>query len=842
MTSTDLKAYLDIIARMRGLLNSAEFEQTFAGLTAGLPKSKQFLIKMELKRLAQPCNYFIDLRGHVDGDVKPFEYGEKTHYLDAVARQLFEDGIKEFGTYTLGIYEDIMNADNNFRVRHRKETEERVKTTLENLRKGQVVAETNLNDKVSDSDDNTAQNRIVQFGYYISRSEERMNFGIEVEVTATGPSFSAMTSDLSVSGCKLKIPAGKSIVVGDIINLAMRGLEKEFTLDLPNGLSYQVLQIDEQEKFSYLRLKRLQPEQEPQFNHFLNNFIHGNKRRYKVNLDNTTDAVLTKGYEQYYLPRINTLPVYLAIADGIVNAPFCLTSDYNRGIWHYFLDERQQSVLNLILSTRRIRSLIHRHAQERACILYTFTHAAKGKLYFYAATDIELQTQSELRNMFFGFGSGKPSWRVFHLNLRETTVEHSTHGSSLAGVESLPVSPLIRSMLVDMHFIIGLTDISANEQRPFYQAYQYDRSALAQLNVFGLSKTLQAHPCEAIPVHYVNLRAESRYLYKTTVFIRLKTEQPALLAFTRDFSTGGLQVETIEPADFVKGDILLLELPDLQKIAPKYPLSNLPYEVIAVSKNKTIMNLKIAKQDGHVGKQFFSQLIHVNRSKLTIVEETPKYPGLSEALRNMYLKATDNIAIFTHRRGLRHDINVIGRGALPNALHSLLQLAQADSPYLDLRLLTKQQVLSHGIAAQLKQMKRQDVPRAIELYITVSEQDGQIAMASHYDFEFKSVDEQKQFLQEAISNTTLFSFKFFISRTGNLDTEYIAKEIGYISVYAIHKARSLEEELWHVEGVADGVEVTSEVILRINRDAVAQQQVARLAILALAAQRSLNTA
>ncbi|CAM5189739.1 hypothetical protein [Alishewanella longhuensis] len=114
MTSTDLKAYLGIIARMKGLLNSPEFEQTFASLTASLPKSKQFLLKMELKRLAQPCNYFIDLRGHVDGDVKPYQYMEKTHYLDSTAQQIFEEGIRDYGEYTLGVYEDAMNAENSF--------------------------------------------------------------------------------------------------------------------------------------------------------------------------------------------------------------------------------------------------------------------------------------------------------------------------------------------------------------------------------------------------------------------------------------------------------------------------------------------------------------------------------------------------------------------------------------------------------------------------------------------------------------------------------------------------------------------------------------------------------
>lgn len=837
MTSTDLKAYLGIIARMKGLLNSPEFEQTFASLTASLPKSKQFLLKMELKRLAQPCNYFIDLRGHVDGDVKPYKYMEKTHYLDSTAQQIFEEGIRDYGEYTLGVYEDVLNADNNYRVRHRKETEERVKNTLENLRKGPVLPDiaTN-NEKPTAEEDPPKPTKLVQFGLYIKRCEERMNFGIEVEVRYAEQRFSAMTSDLSVSGCKLKVSTLQGIKIGDIINLSLKGLEKEFALNLPNGLDYQVLEIDEQEKYAYLRLKRQAPEQQPQFNQFLENYINGNKRRYKINLDNSTDAVITKGYEQYYLPRINTLPIFLSVTNGAVNCRFCLTSDYNKNVWHYFLDEQQRSVVSHVLSVPRLKHLLSIKNTERSCILYCFTHAAKGKLYFYTATAFELAAAPALREMFFGFGAGKPSWKIFHLNLLKTHVQQSKSDFVIPGAAAeQSISPLIESMLQDMHYIAALTEVSAAEHRSYYAKHQYDTSKLPTLNQFGLSKAEKPIPCEAIPIHYVNLRSESRYLYKTTVLIRQKPDQVAWQAFSRDFSSGGLQLECAEPVDFKKGDILLLELPDLQKITAKHQLSNLPYEVMAVSKSRTIMNLKIAKTEAHVGKQFFLQLIQSNRSKLTVAEETPKYPGLSDALRNMYLKALNNFAIFIHRYGLRYDITVLGRGAEENALHKLLKLAQAQQGNFELTLITKNSLFSLEVANQLKQMKRYDAAKPVELFIKVSkDEQAKLTFKSYYDFEFSSAEEQKAFIHEAITQHTLFSFRFFVSRTGKLDSEYIAKEIGYISVYAIHKAKSLEEELWHVEGVVDGVETSAEVVARFNVQASEQQHQARLAILSSA--------
>ncbi len=73
---------------------------------------------------------YIDLRGRVDGDVRPFDYKGQTHYLDELAIQTFEKGLKQYGQYTIGIFEDVTNTTNNFRVRHQQETNKRLQDVL----------------------------------------------------------------------------------------------------------------------------------------------------------------------------------------------------------------------------------------------------------------------------------------------------------------------------------------------------------------------------------------------------------------------------------------------------------------------------------------------------------------------------------------------------------------------------------------------------------------------------------------------------------------------------------------------------------------------------------------
>ena len=304
MSTSDLQPFTGIIERLKPLLNTSEFSEVFNILTAEIPKPKQFLIKMELKRLGQPCGYYIDLRGRVDGEVRPYEFGGKTHYMDDTAIKTFERGLKRYGKYTLGLYEEVTNTDNNYRVRHKQETEQRIQAVMS----GDALLSKD-GETITDPAEEKPGTKLIQFASYCTRTEERMNFIIDIDIeTDSGEKFQASTVDLSVSGCKLKIPNSRRLQNGQLIAVFFKGLEQEFALGFNHGVSYQVIDSESVDRALYVRVKRTSHTDDHGFSEFLRNFINGNKRRYKVNLDNTLDAVIVKGYEQFYLPRISSLP------------------------------------------------------------------------------------------------------------------------------------------------------------------------------------------------------------------------------------------------------------------------------------------------------------------------------------------------------------------------------------------------------------------------------------------------------------------------------------------------------------------------------------------------------
>ena len=489
----------------------------------------------------------------------------------------------------------------------------------------------------------------------------------------------------------------------------------------------------------------------------------------------------------------------------------------------YFQDERQFSVLIQILSGKRLKACLSKAPLERSTTLYCFTHAAKGKLYYYSATADELAQTPHLQNVFFGFGAQKPSWRVFHL------VVHRTHPADAHVLLSLPDSAdseisklnqpppqLVQNMIQDFRYVACLTDITQQESTLLYQQISFDESLLGQLKVYGHPKLDEMPPLESVAVQYVNLRAEGRFLYKTKVMLKVNS-QHYIEAITRDFSSKGLQIETSETISYQKGDKVQLALPDMQKISSKYGLTDLEYEVMAVSKSQLVMNLRIIEgETPHQGRLFFEQLIKSNRAKLTLAEETPKFAGLGQALRNMYVKALNSFPFFMHRHGIRYDLNVIGRGAEPNNLHRLLGIFQDKQQKFNLQPMLKNNATNLHFANQLKLMKRQDAPKSFELFIRFRQGQSKMeqSFVTEYDFDLKTAQARQYFVQDALANDLLFCFRIFLSRTGRPDTEHINKELSYVSVYAIHKAKVLEEELWSVVGVGDVIDISDEILLR----------------------------
>lgn len=824
--ATDIRDYSDLIEDLKSAVNQADFENQFKARVAKVPKAKQFLIKMELKRLGQPCNRLLDLRGHVTGSPVAYEYKGQVHYLDEVAKQIFEDQIEKFGQYTIGGYEAVLNAENNHRILHKREQEARLKSR--NQAQNGLSAFDIETPEVVEKPKSQYGADLVHFTQYGIRTEERMNFSIAVELQfAIGDTLKAVSSDLSVSGIKVKIPTARKVVKGQKVAIYLTGLEQEFELGLKDGIQYEVVGLDPINTSSnYVRLKRTFSEDIAAFDDFLGNFINGNKRRYKVNLDNTLEAVAVKGYEQYYLPRVTTLPIYIRQVNNRLLPTLVLATENNRVTLGYFSDENKNLVFQQILNMTRLEQLLMSDRTIKESLLYCFTHARKGKIYFYSATTEELNASEELRSTFLNFASNKDSWKVYKLQLVPVS-EHDAHiplsvpdsaNKEIQRYNQMP-SPKVQGLLQNLKYIVYMTPISEPEQKESYQKYHEVTAAASLLNKFGHPKLKNYINVEVETIEYVNLRSEERYLYKTAVEVALPDKEEKAPGSTRDFSGNGLQIVLEQACPFNKGDIIVISLPDLQRVTNKFNLTKLPYEIVAISRDKTVMNLRIFEAKGqHHARQFFKKLIVQNKDKLTPAKMESRFPGLSKALRNLNARHVCNTPLYIEKEGTKFDINLVGKSCEPNLFLELLEKFRPQKNDISLFPLLKDNAAANIYGPIVSKMERIDKPKTVELYIRYrSDQSSEgRTFICHYGEQFLSLDMLTSFVTASVKSDVFFAFRIYLSKTGRPDMDYIAKELSYIGDYSQHRAKELEHRLWNITAVGDMVDISEEVMIRFG--------------------------
>ncbi|TMP03992.1 PilZ domain-containing protein [Pseudoalteromonas sp. S3178] len=812
MAEDILLKYEDLVNELKTYLGNAKFDLIFKSKTASLTKPEQFLMKMEMSRLSQPVARFVDLRGLVTGQVKPYEHNGKQHFMDDTAIEVFEKALEQHGGYTLAVYEAVMNTENNHRVLQKQAAEQSELQEFEN--------------KLS--------TEVIKFASYESRREERMNYSIKVTIEYKDKkNIAASTSDISLSGCKIKLGTRYSIKKGELLAMRLVGLEQDFELGLKNGIQYEVVAVENiSREYNHIRLKRTYIEKNEAFDDFLDSFINGNKRRYKVNLDNTLDAVVSKGYEQYYIPRVTSLYVFLSKKDETLYPSLSLTTENNIFIQRYLTDERKVPCLYNVLNHQRVTQLLTQITAVKEDYLYTFTHVSSGKIYYYSATRTELNNNPKLKDLFLGFGSQKESWQSFKIQIMpshpdDSFIPLSLPNSAGSNIEKLnkPPSPRVKGLIKDVKYVVVLTSIGNKAEQEDYKQLSYDKALVNQLKHFGHAKHKSPPYLDIVPLEYVNLRSHKRYLYKTPVSITVN--ETVYDGYTRDFSVMGLQLECEQPVTFKKGDIVLLAFPELQKITKKHKLSELKYEVMAISKSFTTINLKANRVADlpHAGVTFFTQLIEGNKDKLKVSEEAPKVEGLSTALRNMVTKSVCQFPFYLHKEAAHFKTGAIGFGLYASPMHVILQNFGLLSNKTDLSSILTQEQIVDVITPNIKDRSRQDPPLAFTLAINFDPRKGSIedAVVSQCVLGEDYTSFNKQ-ISKGIKSELIFVMRLYISRTGRPDTDYLSNELKYVSQYAMHKAKDLEEALWAVAGVGDMVDITEEALshLELKQEQVEQ--------------------
>ncbi len=807
----DFSKFQNIINEFSGQVLNSDFEARFNAVTKDTPKTERFLLKMELKRLAAPCSRLIDLRGYVDGECKTFEHEDRIHFLDNVASSVFTEAFSRYGAYTVGVYEEVMNTENNFRVIYQKE-----KTKAP---KSQSV-DTN---KIFEKSQFPAQ--FHRFGAYYDRAEERMNFVIPIKVSVDKQRvFECLTSDISVHGCKFKLNDLSTIEVGQQITLRFTGLEEQYQLTDDSDIIYEVKNLTLLDNMQLVGAKRVTNDslETENLTKYLINFIRTNKRRYKINLDNTIRALQTRSFEQFVLPKSNELPIFIEKNTNMLTPKYALTCNNNQDLYQYWQDEKRYSTLYCLLSAERIVRLKKLATTKKSLLVFSFIHRSQGKLYFYTADEIQLSEDPEFMQQFLGFAASKEHFLVTQLSLLDVEPEraesHFTLANSITKQNeylNAPVSEDIKALIDKTPYIVVLSDVTHADSTKAYQSLSYEGINTVKLKRFGHKRLSKPFSVDEVGINYRNKRQELRFTYKTPANITI--EGDVFQGESIDFSTSGLKIELDKSTHLIVGDIVSLALPKMQKITSTFDLTSLPYEVMRVNRAKTIVNLRVfVEKHQHIGRKFFKALIDKNRDKLTSDEYAMASPGLAKALRNIYSASSNIPALVLQTSGSRYKSDVIASGdASGKLMAEMAQLSDRKSYYNLYPILGHADFMS-SVTAKFKKMQHSDTASVKVLYIAIDPSIDAVEKAVKIKLSSELTTEalKQAFIHQALKKGQFFCVMIKLSRAAEPDMSHLHPELSYISGYAIHRGKQIEQEIWSVTGIAQVFDITQEVVLR----------------------------
>lgn len=785
-----------LIEQLKPLLMEANFQEVFEHFTKNETNSTRFLLKMELKRIAAPCTRIIDFRNKSELHCEEVTHGEQQHYLDEPSKAAFLEALALFrDNYTLGVYEQVTTA-----FMRRREKQQALKGN---------------NAKTSDS----LKVPGIVLGNYINRQEERMNYSIKIAVSQPGrEELNGITVDLSVSGARIRVEKRHHFDLEKPLKIKLLELSEEYYFeDLQQGVAYQVVDTHSNQDHTWMRLKRIGGSEA--LSEMLANLITGYKFRYKVDINDVDVTASGLGMERHYLPHLPHLPLFIEQVNDLVNKQVeekyqithQLLSHDNKRLLNYFLDETDTCQLQSMLTNARLKKLLAHGDNSDHGLFFSFIYHINGKQLFYSASLAELK-QTDLQALFFTFGSSKPSWRVFKLFHHQIDKEASYKASILPGDDS-EYSPLSQQQLYNLTHVLQLVELSNPKYAQMYQAWNNGGNA-NMLKPFGQEKLKESH-IKLVSLHFSERRHEARFAFKTSAVVTQGKQM--LTGVTQDISNRGLQINLPESFDIDSKKPVHITFPRLQEAAGSVRLEKLPYHVVRSRKKGATLHLAAAMgHTTHVGVQFLSKLIELNKGKLVqLTENNSDVKEVAEGLKNLLMRRLISVPFFIEKTTGSAKLSNLGISTQRDDISALFAAGTENSMEYNLAPLLSYDTLKKDIIAPVKSMDPRENMNFFEVYLQVSLQSrGQIHLKCMRTEDIGDRKAQVQFIQQAQHLGKFVALRVYYGATGKPDLNYIRRELSYMMLHAQHKAKALEEKLWKVIGTGELLDVTDEVKLR----------------------------
>ncbi|MCU4676465.1 PilZ domain-containing protein [Catenovulum sp. 2E275] len=748
------------IDKLIRVYRTAEFDSLFNALTDTLTTPQKFLIKQELARLFRPCIKTIDLSTQVKYPVSEFKWGKMRFYLDEISKRIFIQTIDIFGgEYTEGVYETVLSPSNYLQYEKQFQQEEQLSAF-----------------KV----------QITSLGQTTKRLEERLFCAKPVIIhTSENIQLDAVTSNISRSGCLIRIKEIHHLKIDQLIRIDFSSLTEQFKMSQSPVCSYQIKFISNQpDKDELYRVGVQLNEGNHEWMQFLDRYVLANRSSFKVDISNAKELTESRILENHLLKNTQWLPIFAQLKNNKVKqVKYCLTNKNNSNVSDFFEDKESSNRLNSI-----IFKLWPSLNKTDSNILLVGKLQNQNKTQFIAATLSDLISQ-KLFNTFVDFAKLKGEINVYQVRTKALTEDILNQLKLNWFKSSNEANKALDPLTLTNQLIYLFPLIQVKDYIDTIQAQKIEKHELAKLNQF-LCPKIKNQTLSKFDVVAKCARSEQRFFLNSPASFSYQNR--IINAQLIDISIKGLSVKLSEiPAYLELGALLPLNIDKLEQFNKIVTQTDAKYKLVGINEHKNTLHLQLTDNENNRPLLSFMQaLIKQHRSKLKINDQYDRFIILQKALCIAFISEFPSCAFGVVRSN--------------KALFKTSRLLTADNDAPELDFLEQLQKASNinelTLFPLLKGNEKVTYANIIQdfirhkqfshdsfLFITNKHQQ----MEKRIVFSEQNIDQLKAAITDQ-NHKTLSSVQLSIYPISNPEIETVADNLRYIARYNRHQAEQLK--------------------------------------------------
>jgi hypothetical protein len=299
--------------------------------------------------------------------------------------------------------------------------------------------------------------------------------------------------------------------------------------------------------------------------------------------------------------------------------------------------------------------------------------------------------------------------------------------------------------------------------------------------------------------------------------VKLENYDVQIMGVSEDCSVSGLKIELDSPFEQRINSRVSISFPELQKKTKQFVLVDLKYRVKHINFDKLVLHLEaISEHELSIAEVFFTLLIDNNRDKLKTLSNEELVPGMGHALRCLQARNSPQLCTYMEKHSGGY---FPSKTTMQPVRASWLSLLKHDMPATKMNnswLFQDKHKSSAFIRDALRSLRITPRPIQAEIYVAFdpSELDYESAIVAQWENELTTHRSKLQFIKTAKARGEFYAFSVHVSRSNRPDTSFLEQEMAYITRYAIHKAKQLEEKMWDISGQIYLTDITQEALFR----------------------------